>query len=149
MVVIAPGSNLQVVIGILFALLFIRIYTAYRPFLDNNISVLKDLIQWQLFFVFFIALLLKTQTFPNHKTALHVLLVLTVFASLIADILNIAWWLLFATAESEGTADFVSEKSVWTTNDESGMELRPSDFSVSQHSPEGNRDSNVSETCDL
>jgi hypothetical protein len=127
LVVIAPGSNLQIVIGIMLALMFIRVYTTYRPFLDNNISVLKDLIQWQLFFVFFIAFLLKTESFPNHESSLHVLLVLAVFASLIVDIFNVIMWLCFQSGESDGSST-ASSRNAGVVE----FELRPSDFSRSQ-----------------
>ena len=59
LVVVQQESTTQVVVGILVALLFIKLYNLYEPFEDDKVDVISELAQWQIFIVLFIGLLIR------------------------------------------------------------------------------------------
>lgn len=83
--VLAQGSNLQIVLGFLLTLSFTKLYASYEPFNDAFIGLLKEIAQWQVLGVYFIALLLSTSALSSHEDILHTLLILTVFANVIFE----------------------------------------------------------------
>ena len=52
LVVISPGSTIQIVSGMVLALCFIKLYSTYAPYVDDIISSVKSLTQWQIFAVY-------------------------------------------------------------------------------------------------
>jgi hypothetical protein len=89
LVLVAQGSALQIVIGLLLSLLFIRLYDSFDPFDDHVVSAVKNLSQWQIFFVFFIALLFKADFSSIDSEALVGCLVFIIFANLLLDCLKL------------------------------------------------------------
>lgn len=86
--VVASASVLQLVIAVCMMLFFIRQYSYYHPYVDESISSLKTFTQWQIYVVYFIALLLRTDAFDsyNYDVALSVILVFTVVANLLLEV---------------------------------------------------------------
>ena len=84
--VVAPGSVLQLILAIICALVFIRIYSIYTPYVNNTIGTLKNMVQWQIFLVLFLILLLKLDALSKYKGILVACLIFFVFMGLIYDI---------------------------------------------------------------
>jgi len=53
-----PGTAYQMVIGILICQLSIKMYSLYKPFVEDDDDFLAEITQWQTFFVLFGALLI-------------------------------------------------------------------------------------------
>jgi hypothetical protein len=86
LVLISQGSALQIIVGALLTLLFLHLYARYEPFCDSFVLSIKIISYWQIFFVFWIALLVKAD-FPSISSgALGVCLIFTVFANIIFDL---------------------------------------------------------------
>ena len=60
MVVLVPGSPLQIAISMILCLISMRVYAMYSPFISARDDVLAEIMQWQIFFTMFAALLMKT-----------------------------------------------------------------------------------------
>jgi hypothetical protein len=87
LVCILPGSNIQIVIAILFSILFLKAYEYCSPYADESIGINKIIAQGQYFSFFFLILILKEDIVGNVDGILIVLLlVLTLFANLIYDL---------------------------------------------------------------
>lgn len=84
---INPGSMLQIIIGLLLALFFITLYSTYAPYMHSAISTVKNLTQWQIYAVYFIALLIRTDKLnsSSYRSAIQGFLILAVFANFIYD----------------------------------------------------------------
>jgi hypothetical protein len=94
LVLIEQGSAIQIVIGILLSLLFIHLYDHFHPFDDHVIATIKNISQWQIFFVFFIALLFKANFSSIDSTALTGILIVVIFLNLLLDFMKILYSLL-------------------------------------------------------
>lgn len=86
--VVTPASVLQIVIAVCLMLFFIRQYSYYSPYVDESISSLKTFTQWQIYVVYFVALLLRTNAFSAYRydVFLSVVLVLAVIANLLLEV---------------------------------------------------------------
>jgi hypothetical protein len=86
LVLIAQGSALQIIVGGLLTLSFLHLHARYEPFSDGFVLSIKIISYWQIFFVFWIALLIKAD-FPSISSrSLGVCLVLTVFMNIFIDL---------------------------------------------------------------
>jgi hypothetical protein len=89
LVLIEQGSAVQIVIGILLSLLFIFLYDLFSPFDDPVITSVKSISQWQIFFVFFIALLFKADFSSIDSAALTGTIIFVIFANLFFDFMKL------------------------------------------------------------
>lgn len=89
LVIISPGSTIQIITGLVLALCFIKLYSNYEPYVDDIISSLKSLTQWQIYTVYFIALLIHSGDLDSStfRILLQVVLILAIFANIIFDII--------------------------------------------------------------
>lgn len=85
--VINPGSVIQIVVAISFMLFFIKLYSIYCPYTETSISSMKSFTQWQIYTVYFIALLLRSDalTGAGYSTFLQMSLILAVVANLLLE----------------------------------------------------------------
>lgn len=91
LVLIAQGSAIQIIVGALLTLTFLHLYARYEPFSDGFVLSIKIISFWQIFFVFWIALLIKAD-FPSISSHfLGVCLVFTVFWNLLVDLCRVCW----------------------------------------------------------
>ena len=88
LVVISQGSAVQIIIGIVVSLFFVKVTDIYRPYADKKVQTLREICQWQIFSVFFVAILLKADFGSVERVALDVILVLIVMANLVFDVLQ-------------------------------------------------------------
>ena len=58
---VSNGSVLQVIVSMLLAIMFVRIYNATSPFVKDSHDSLAEIAQWQTFLTMFCALVIKTQ----------------------------------------------------------------------------------------
>jgi hypothetical protein len=85
LVLIAQGSAVQIIVGMALALFYLKLYDSWQPYTDPVLMSVEAVSEWQVLFVFFLALLLKADFGSVSRTALGVLLVLTIFANFVID----------------------------------------------------------------
>jgi hypothetical protein len=86
LVLISQGSAVQIIVGAVLTLLFLHLYAKYEPFSDSFVLSIKVVSFWQIFFVFWIALLIKAD-FPSiGSRAVGICLVLIIFANIFLDV---------------------------------------------------------------
>ena len=74
----SPGSASQIVISILICLVSMRVYSGFKPFINDKDDKLAETAQWQLFFTLFGALMLRvdvTNEYGNDRDAFGDILV--------------------------------------------------------------------------
>jgi hypothetical protein len=96
LVLIAQGSAIQIVVGALLTLSFLYLYARYEPFQDEFVLTIKILSYWQIFFVFWIALLIKAEFASIDSSLLGILLLLTMFINLLYDIVKVLCWIVLS-----------------------------------------------------
>jgi hypothetical protein len=105
LILIVQGSAVQVITGCCFALAIVKMHDTAQPFLDPSLSAVKGLSLWQIFGVFFIAMLLKAD-FPSVDViALDVVLVLVIFVNLLLDVCTVLWFVLVGRSRSRLAVD--------------------------------------------
>jgi hypothetical protein len=73
--VAGPGTSEQSVLSVLLALMYIKLYSHYNPYQDDSDDVLAETGQFQIFFTFFVALIIQNQLMSGSwNTFLGVLL---------------------------------------------------------------------------
>ena len=120
LVVITQGTGTQVIVGVTVALLFLKLIDVYRPYSDPIVQHVRVMCQWQIYFVFFLALIMKADFDSVDRGALDGLLVLTILASTINDALRCVVWVIRrkgAVAEIELTEKIVNPLSVLNVNE--------------------------------
>ena len=83
--VVGSGSVLQFVFAVSIMLYFIRLYNKYHPYEEEFIGEVKSLTQWQIYTVFFIGLLLKTEAL--HARAYNIILEIILVCALLVNLL--------------------------------------------------------------
>ena len=91
LVLIAQGSAVQIVVGALLTLSFLYLYARYEPFTDGFVLSIKIVSYWQIFFVFWIALLIKADFSSMDSHSLGICLVVVIFANLFIDMWKMCW----------------------------------------------------------
>jgi hypothetical protein len=86
LVLIAQGSAIQIVVGALLTLSFLRMYARYEPYRDSFVLSIKIISYWQIFFVFWIALLIKADFPSMSDRSLGLCLVFVIFANIFNDL---------------------------------------------------------------
>lgn len=95
LVIIGQGSAIQILVGSLISLFYIYIFRKYEPYNDTLIFSIKIITFWQIFFVFWIALLIKAD-FPSISyTNLGVWLIFVIFSNLLTDLWKITQLTLY------------------------------------------------------
>jgi hypothetical protein len=119
LVLIAQGSAVQIVVGMCLSLLFLKLYDISRPHADQAIYAIETVSQWQVFFIFFLALLLKADFGSVQTAALDVLFVLAVFTNVIIDLCKFTFWAFTKHSRHQGKWDTRS----FEMSDRSGEEV--------------------------
>ena len=88
LILIRQGSVIQVIVGIAISLLFLNLCDRFKPYTDKNLQAAKTLSHWQIFAVFELALLLKTDFDAVDGTTVGAFLIVAVFANVIVDIIR-------------------------------------------------------------
>lgn len=90
LVLLNQGSTLQIVIGILFALIFVKIYDIFLPYVDEEIKSVKEISLWQIFFIFAFAFGIKTKMLANASDGVIIVsLMMIIFSNLIIDFMKL------------------------------------------------------------
>jgi len=84
-VLVIPGTALQIIIGMLVTVMYMKMCSHYKPFIDDSLDSLKEVTHWQILLVLELALLLRTDALDEYKTWISVLSVFAVFASVMYD----------------------------------------------------------------
>jgi hypothetical protein len=88
LVLLTSGSSLQIILGILIALFFLKLYQSTSPFLDPITNIHKEVSQWQILFILLLTFLLKEQIFSEMKSSVtiyDIFLVLVVLLTPVVD----------------------------------------------------------------
>ena len=85
LVLVIPGTALQIIIGMLVTVMYMKMCSRYKPFIDDSLDSLKEVTHWQILLVLELALLLRTDALDEYKTWISVLSVFAVFASVMYD----------------------------------------------------------------
>lgn len=112
LVVIAQGSGTQIIVGTVIALCFLKVYDLFHPFNDDNIQRLRELCQWQIFAVFFLALLLKADFESVNRRALDAFLVIAVSTNVVADCIGLFYWFVSGRKSTDRDASIEDEKDI-------------------------------------
>jgi hypothetical protein len=91
LVLIAQGSAIQIVVGLFFSIASTLLHNYFEPYLDYNLQAAKRISLWQIFGLFFVALLLKADFGSIRKSALGVCLLLILFCGVANDISLYLW----------------------------------------------------------
>ncbi len=83
LVLIYQGSAAQVIVGLVIVMMFAKVYVLYSPFIESNLTTLKEIVQWQLSAVFVVSLLLRVDVM--NKQALGGLLIVIAIFSCVLD----------------------------------------------------------------
>jgi hypothetical protein len=79
--IIQPGTSDQNVFSILLAIFFMKLYATYRPYINQRNDFLAEIGQLQIFFTFFVALVVNNQLLSNrYEAAMDSLLLLLNFS---------------------------------------------------------------------
>lgn len=90
LVVIGQGTGAQIIVGFTVALLFLKLIDIFRPYVDSHVQHVRVMCQWQIYFVFFLALILKADFQSVDRGAVDALLALTITANIIMDVMFVA-----------------------------------------------------------
>lgn len=87
LVLVGENSTMQIVVGILLAQLFIKLYAYYQPFEKQSLDFLSEVATYQVLMVMFIMLLLRDESFRNNNEVFcDVCLVLSSLTLVFADL---------------------------------------------------------------
>lgn len=95
LVVIAQGSGTQIIVGVMVALTFLKVGDVCRPYVDEKVQMLREICQWQIFFILFLALIVKADFASVELRAMDAFLVLAVIANIVIDTSIFVWDRLF------------------------------------------------------
>ena len=86
--VVGFGSTGQLVFGILVAIIYVKLYGYFQPYVQNELDIVQEVAQYQVFFTFFIALLIRDDRLPGDAwaRALDALLVIANLSTITAAI---------------------------------------------------------------
>ena len=82
---VIPGTALQIIIGMLVTVMYMKMCSHYKPFIDDSLDSLKEVTHWQILLVLELALVLRMDALDEYKTWISVLSVFAVFASVMYD----------------------------------------------------------------
>jgi hypothetical protein len=91
LVIVAQGTGTQIIVGIVVVLFYLKVCDIYQPYEDPMVQMLRDICHWQIFFVFFLALILKADFSSVDELALDILLVLVITTNFVLDMLQLGW----------------------------------------------------------
>jgi len=92
--VVGIGSTGQIVFGILVALIYVKLYGYFQPYAQHELDIVQEIAQYQVFFTFFIALLIRDDRLPGDAwaRALDALLVIANLSTITAAIVVYFHW---------------------------------------------------------
>jgi hypothetical protein len=79
LVLINQGSSSQVIIGSLFAIAYVKLHEVYRPYEDSRLNVAKGMSLWQIYFIFFLALISYAELVNRDDITFNVVVVCVMF----------------------------------------------------------------------
>ncbi len=131
LVLLIPGTALQIIIGMLVTVMYMKMCSHYKPFIDDALASLKEVTHWQILLVLELALLLRTDALDEYKTWISVLSVFAVFTTVMYDGVRVIYaYLPFSasdkrlnpgpsiTTHSAGVNNPLSEKAMDKDEDE-------------------------------
>ena len=93
------GDNAQMVLGFGIALLFVKLFEYFDPYLDDVSQSSKIVTMWEISIIFFIFILIKSDFISDSAiVAIGLVLVVTVFMNLAVALLRILWQFFDSTS---------------------------------------------------
>ena len=154
MLLISPGTTFQIIIAIIFSLCFIKIYERFSPLNDEAASASKNIAQWQFFVIFFVILLIKTDSmegFSGGSTA--AILIFVLFANLLHDLLLFMYEIIYGNRNADASRS-LSISFNWrhyfkSSNTISGDDFSPTVVAVQMSVKSPLRNENLSRDSDF
>lgn len=89
--IISQGTSVQILVAMLFASGFIKLYHQYNPWVSESVSATKNVIQWQIYFLFLYALLVRNDILNSGHAIIITGLILLVFINVVIEI----WYIIY------------------------------------------------------
>ena len=123
LILVADGSAAQVVTAMIICLFSIKVYSYYSPFAVEKDDILAEVAQWQLFFVFFAALMIRVNATGDSTSDQAALAGLLIFVTSVGFVLMIVLSVdnVWDTVKEDDSAAGLFKPSifgVWDANDE-------------------------------
>jgi len=65
--IVSPGTTIQCTASILLAIVYVKLYSTFEPFVENNDNVFAEVGQYQIFVTYFAVLVIKQQSLGDPK----------------------------------------------------------------------------------
>ncbi len=82
LVLVEQGGYLQIVVGTVFALLYLLAHNSYRPYEDSGLNVVKSISLGQIFCILYLALISYAKFVDANDWRFNTVIVLTLFANI-------------------------------------------------------------------
>lgn len=112
LVVIAQGSAIQIVVGLSLSLFFLKLYDFSKPYSDDTVQSVEMIAQWQVYFVFFLALLLKADFGSFGTVMVEFFLIVVLFANILHDLGKLAMTYINAKTLTDHNGGVQSQKEM-------------------------------------
>lgn len=112
LVLIKPGSSVQIITGAVFTLLFIKLYNNSKSFEEKYIGSLKEVSMWQVFAVLFVALMIRTSVIETSSPAAVALLIIALFWNVIYEIIRLISGIIAAVFWSQDTHTTGADRAI-------------------------------------
>jgi hypothetical protein len=109
LVLIAQGSAIQIVIGVIFSITIMLVHNYVVPYTDSDLQRARRISHWQICGLFFISLLLKADFKSMRRSTLGVFLLLILFCGLANDISLCLWHYTLPRSVSPDSHEFSCE----------------------------------------
>jgi hypothetical protein len=126
LVVFGHGTTLQVIVGGMLCLVFIKVYGVYSPYLDPDAGMTAECSIWQIFAFFYIALLLRDEGFSASRAVdLDGALMFIVVFGFLLESYNA--WRHFADGGKRVESTVVNRENSYLSSEDAVKESLPSD----------------------
>ena len=82
LVFIGQGLSVQIFFGIFVAFVYVKCQEIFTPYEDRQLNIFKMITLWQIFYIFFIALVSFTEVYDSDDWRFEVVVYLVVFGNL-------------------------------------------------------------------
>jgi hypothetical protein len=91
LVLIAQGSAIQIIVGLFFSIVSMLIHNYCEPYQDSNLQSAVHISHWQIYGLFFVALLLKADFESIQRSTVGVFLILRLLYGVASDLCLLIW----------------------------------------------------------
>jgi hypothetical protein len=108
LVLVEQGGYLQIVIGTVFALLYLLVHNSYRPFADSGLNVVKSISLVQIVCILYLALISYAEFVHTNDWLFNAIIVLVVFTNIPLELFIVNILTRFNANTGDGKLTFKS-----------------------------------------